>query len=52
MFSLRDINDKYGQDSARGIVAYFLSNAGAWKGENAKKIKAKDLVIGKKNFLL
>jgi len=40
MYSLDKITDKYGMDSGKGIVAYFLSNAGAWKGDTAKKIKA------------
>lgn len=39
MFSLDSINDKYGLDSGRSIVAYFLSNAQQWKGEKAKAIK-------------
>lgn len=32
--------DKYGDDSARSIIAYFLSNARAWRGPAAKAIKA------------
>jgi hypothetical protein len=39
MSDLNSINDMYMQDSARSIVAYFLSNASSWKGETAKKIK-------------
>ena len=39
MFSLDSINDKYGMDSGKSIVAYFLSNASTWKGEKAKEIK-------------
>ena len=39
MYQLDDINDKYGMDSARSIIAYFLSNAAQWKGEKAKAIK-------------
>jgi hypothetical protein len=39
MFSLETVTDKYGVDSGRSIVAYFLSNAGTWKGETAKAIK-------------
>lgn len=30
----------YGQDSARSIVLYFLSNAGTWRGPVAREIKA------------
>lgn len=40
MFSLQTINDKYILDSARSIVSYFLANAGSWRGETAKRIKA------------
>ena len=40
MFCLESINDRYGLDSARSIVAYFLSNASSWRGETAKRIKA------------
>lgn len=39
MFSLNSVNDKYGWDSGKSIVAYFLSNAGTWRGETAKRIK-------------
>ena len=28
------------RDSARSVVAYFLSNAGTWRGEAARRIKA------------
>jgi hypothetical protein len=40
MYSLTTVNDKYGVESGRGIVAYFLSNATSWKGEVAKAVKA------------
>ena len=40
MFSLQTINDRYVFDSARSIVSYFLANAGSWRGETAKRIKA------------
>ena len=39
MACMETINDKYGFDSARGIVLYFLSNASAWRGTVAKQIK-------------
>jgi hypothetical protein len=38
--SLDSIDDKYGQDDARGIVLYFLSNTQTWRGETARRIKA------------
>lgn len=37
---LDTIEDFYGYDSARSIVNYFLANAGGWRGETAKHIKA------------
>ena len=40
MAQLETIRDKYYQDDARGIVSYFLANAGTWRGEAAKLIKA------------
>ena len=40
MFALQHISESYGQDDARGIVLYFLSNARTWKGPDAKQIKA------------
>jgi len=39
MYSLASVNDSYGADSGRSVVAYFLSNASTWKGETAKAIK-------------
>lgn len=40
MSCLVSVNDNYGYDSARSIVSYFLANAGTWRGETAKRIKA------------
>lgn len=40
MMSLNSIDDKYMFDDARSIVSYFLANAGTWRGETAKRIKA------------
>jgi hypothetical protein len=40
MASLNSINDKFYEDDARSIVNYFLANAGTWRGEDAKRIKA------------
>jgi len=39
MFGLDSINDKYGFDSGKSIVSYFLANAGTWKGDKAREIK-------------
>ena len=41
MYSLQKITDSYGDDSARSIVLYFLSNASTWRGETAKEVKSK-----------
>jgi len=40
MAVLDDIEGKYGLDTARSIVNYFLANAGTWRGEHARRIKA------------
>lgn len=40
MFYLNTMQDSYGMDSADSVVSYFLANAGTWKGETAKRIKA------------
>jgi len=40
MYSLNSINDRYGMDDGRTVVAYFLANASEWKGPVAKEVKA------------
>lgn len=40
METLTSINDNYFFDSGYSIVAYFLANAGTWRGETARRIKA------------
>lgn len=40
MECLLGINDTYYYDSAKDIVSRFLVNAGSWRGENARRIKA------------
>lgn len=37
---LDKITDSYGYDSADDVVRYFLANAGTWRGETARRIKA------------
>ena len=39
MSQLSDITDRYYEDSAKSVVAYFLANASTWRGETAKRIK-------------
>lgn len=38
--SMRDIDEMYGDEQARDIVWRFLGNAGTWRGEAARAIKA------------
>lgn len=40
MFSLENIEDNYMYDSGKGIVLRFLCNAGSWRGETARAVKA------------
>lgn len=40
MGRLAFMSDSDGHDTARGIVLYFLSNAKAWRGPVAKRIKS------------
>lgn len=40
MHNLTAITDRYGQDDARTVVMYFLSNAKSWRGAPAQRIKA------------
>jgi len=40
MATLDQITDKYYLDSADSVVRYFLCNAGTWRGEVAKRVKA------------
>ena len=37
---MNSIRDKFGFDSGEGVVAYFLANANAWRGEVARRVKA------------
>jgi hypothetical protein len=39
MATLNNIGDTYIFESARSIVAYFLSNASSWRGDKARAIK-------------
>jgi hypothetical protein len=40
MFCLDSVNDQYGLDDAKSISLYFLANAGTWRGDTARRIKA------------
>ena len=39
MGSLSNIEENYGQDTAKSVVLYFLANAQTWRGPVAKSIK-------------
>ncbi len=40
MTQLDSIHDAYGMDSGQYIVMYALSNLSAWRGDDARRIKA------------
>jgi len=40
MRQMSSVEDNYGYEDGRGVVLYFLSNAGGWRGPDAKRIKA------------
>ena len=40
MACLDSVRDKYYFDSGDSVVRYFLANAGSWRGETAKRVKA------------
>lgn len=40
MGQLSSVDDNYLAEDGRSIVLYFLSNAGAWRGETARLVKA------------
>lgn len=40
MDSINSIDEMYYEDTAKSVVAYFLANAGSFRGEDARRIKA------------
>ena len=40
MLQLHSPDDTYIHESARGIIRYFLANAGTWRGSTARRVKA------------
>lgn len=40
MSCMQSIGDAYYADNGKTIVIYFLANAGTWRGETAKRVKA------------
>ena len=39
MGALGDIKENYYLDTGYSVVAYFLANAGSWRGDTAKRVK-------------
>lgn len=40
MKTLNSVSDRYVMESGKSVVLYFLTNAGAWRGEHAKRIRS------------
>lgn len=40
MRHLETMDDRYGEDSAKNVVVYLLSNAATWRGDTARRVKA------------
>ena len=40
METLSSVDDHYVCDTGRSVVNYFLANAGSWRGDVARRIKA------------
>ena len=40
MHSLNSIDDNYMYDTGKSVVGYFLANAGTWRGDTARRVKA------------
>lgn len=40
MATMATVRDNFGLDDGPGIVRYFLANAGTWRGDDARRIKA------------
>ncbi len=40
MSCIKSTSDPYYADNGKTIVIYFLANAGTWRGETAKRVKA------------
>ena len=40
MQALHSIDDDFHYDSGKSVVRYFLANAGTWRGDTARRVKA------------
>jgi hypothetical protein len=47
MSTLDSVKDSYDMDSGQSIVRYFLANAGTWRGEVARRVKAELKALAK-----
>lgn len=47
MSCLSSIDDAYYADDARSVVLYFLANAGTWRGDTARRVKAELKALSK-----
>jgi hypothetical protein len=47
MASMDKPTDRYGMDSGKSIILYFLANASTWRGDTAKRVKAELKAMGK-----
>ena len=39
MLTINNEQEQFGQDTAKNVILYFLSNAGTYKGPKAKELK-------------
>jgi len=47
MASLDKPTDRYGMDSGKSIILYFLANASTYRGDTAKRLKDELIAMGK-----
>lgn len=40
MLQIESVRDQYFADSAESVIRYFLCNAGSWRGDTARRVKA------------
>ena len=39
MAGMQSVDQNFGYDSGKSVVLYFLSNAGSWRGDTARRVK-------------
>ena len=40
LHAVQSVHDRYGAESVEGLIRYFLANAGTWRGDVARRVKA------------